>query len=129
MLTQQILRNKYGDMPRFDSVDNEWENAKVIIEFSEQYWLHNRIREKQDITDIDCVHLTVEELYNILEDSKTCVNERNEDCVKRLFGIDFKDSFEFHYCIEGMKNFNKIMANALRNKKHREYFYHPQYCG
>ncbi len=131
-LDQAILRNKTGEIPEIDSETGEFLKAKELLTLRKERWLHNRVTEigtkklGKEYDELNCeyIPLTREELYEILEDSKRCVNEKDELLVQRLFNVGmFYSNWDFEWCIAGMKLFNRKMANYLRNENETEYFY------
>lgn len=130
-LDQAILRNKDGRLPDIDD-NGDFVNAKELIALRKENWLHNRLIEigKQKLgktyDELNCMYIPVtrEELYEILEDSKRCVKEKDEFLVQDLFDVGmFYSNHDFDWCMEGMTHFNRVMGNCLRNEKETEYFY------
>ena len=131
-LDHAILRNKTGETPEIDPKTGEFIKAKEIISIRKEYWLHNRImkiaveKTGKTVDELNCeyIPITREELYDILEDSKRCVKEKDEFLVQRLFDVGmFYSNHDFDWCMEGMTYFNRVMGNCLRNQKETNYFY------
>lgn len=131
-LDHAILRNKTGEFPEINPENGEFVKAKELITLRKEYWLHNRIMDigvektGKKVEDLNCeyIPLTREELYEILEDSKRCVKEKDEFLVQRLFDVGmFYSNHDFDWCMEGMAHFNRVMGNCLRSEKETCYFY------
>lgn len=130
-LDQAILRNKTGETPEINN-KGEFIKAKELLVLRKEYWLHNRLMEigvkktGKTVSELNCEYIPVtrEELYEILEDSKRCVKEKDEILVQKLFDVGmFYSNHDFDWCLEGMRIFNRVMGNCLRNKNETEYFY------
>lgn len=129
-LDQWILRGNNDDTEPYIE-DGDWVNCKEILQLRKEYWLHNRILKigeqklNKPYEELNCVFipLTKEELTNILNDSKECVQAKSEYLISDYFetGI-FYSNYDLEWCLEGMKRFNKTIGSSLRSKN-EDYYY------
>ena len=129
-MEQFILRNETGEIPVMNE-EGVWTNAEEVICYGSissftVRWLFTRIMMNRDAEELEGKAFTIskEELYEILEDSKSCVHEKRESLVMELFNSGlFYCNLDFDWCMDTMADFNRTMAGKLRNKKKTHYFY------
>ena len=129
-MEQYILRNETGELPVMDK-DGYWTNAEEVINYGSVSgymvrWLFTRLMMTRNPNELEgqVFPISQEELYEILEDSKECVHEKEESLNMKLFdcGLFYCD-FDYELTLKVMGEFNRTMAGKLRNKKKVHYFY------
>lgn len=123
-LDQWILRTStWDDEPVI--LDSGEFSCREVLQLRKECWLHNRVLEigkskmGEDYGDLNCVFvpLSKDELEDILDDSKECVRVKSEFLVDEKFGTGlFYSNWDFDWCLDGMRIFNRTMGSALRSR-------------
>ena len=130
-LDQWIVRNSNGETPSIDE-NGKWINATECIKLRSDYWLRNHLnpvvqeRCGKNITDMcmEFIPIEVEDLEDVIEDSKTCLRERETWVAMDLFDTGlFYSNHDFDWFIAKLGYFNRVMCNRLRSKKETHYWY------